>query len=85
MKVKISYFKPSGKWHADDDDAEWPRDPKHYTGWAPFEDVVCLKDMFAVCMETPLGFPQLCYPKEGVRLQASGVRSEKSSDSRDER
>jgi hypothetical protein len=68
MKVVIQYFKMSGKWYTDDEDVEWPEDKNHYTGWKPFEDVVRLKDMFAVCMESPLGYPQFCWPQQAEAL-----------------
>lgn len=55
--VEIVYFKPSGKYYTTDEEVPWPRDPSHYTGWAPFSSLHRIRDMFAVCMETPLGFP----------------------------
>ena len=60
----ITYFKPSGKYYTEDKNVEWPRDPKHYNGWKPFDDVVRIKGMFAVCMESPLGYPQFCHPQK---------------------
>lgn len=73
MKVTIHYFKPdSGKWYCDDEDVEWPADPNHYTGFKPFAEIVRMKDMFAVCLETPLGFPHArpagCRAKSGRDL-----------------
>ncbi len=59
MKVTVHYFKPSGKWYCDDEDVEWPAAMTHYSGWASFDDIVRLKDMVAVCIDTPLGFPHM--------------------------
>lgn len=64
--VTIHYFKSSGKWYCSDEDVEWPSDADHYTKWAPFESVVRLKDMVAICMETPMGYPQMS-PKTDFR------------------
>jgi hypothetical protein len=56
--AEVVYFKPgSGKYYTIDEQTPWPRDPSHYTGWAPFSSLHRIQDMFAVCMETPLGFP----------------------------
>lgn len=57
--VTIRYFKPtSGKWYCNDEDVTWAPDPDHYTGWRAFKDLVRLKDMTAVCIDSPLGVPQ---------------------------
>jgi hypothetical protein len=69
MKVVITYFKPSGKYYCQDEDAEWPEDPTHFTKWAPFEAVARIKGMIAVCMESPLGYPQFVYPQEAPALR----------------
>jgi hypothetical protein len=61
-EVTITYFKKSGKYYTTEE-AMWPSDDKHYTGWAPFEEVVRLRDMYAVCMESPMGFPVFCHPQ----------------------
>lgn len=61
-RVTIHYFKPSGKWYCDDENVEWPRDPEHYSGWQPIAQLARLKDMIAVCLESPLGFPQMALP-----------------------
>jgi len=68
-RVTIHYFKPSGKWYCDDEGVEWPRDPDHYSGWVPFDRIARLKDMFAVCMENPLGFPQFARPTRDWHTQ----------------
>lgn len=60
--VTITYFKPSGKYYCEDEDVTWPEDETHFTKWTPFEALVRVRDMFAVCMETPLGYPQFAYP-----------------------
>lgn len=60
--VTISYFKVSGKWYCDDEDIEWSRDADHYTGWVPFRSLHRIEEMYAVCMENPLGFPQFDHP-----------------------
>lgn len=70
--VKITYFKQSGKYYTEEE-ALWPADPKHYTGWAPFPDVVRIKDMIAVCFDAPQGFPQMHVPT-GLRWPAMDVR-----------
>lgn len=60
LAVKITYFKASsGKYYLEDERVEWKADPNHYTGWRDFSEVVRLHDMIAVCMNTPLGFPQM--------------------------
>ena len=57
--VTIHYFKPlSGKWMYTDEDVEWAPDPTHYTKWRDFRELQRLKDMTAVCILSPLGFPQ---------------------------
>lgn len=57
--VSIHYFKPtSGKWYCEDEDVEWKPDPNHFTGWQNFRELHRLKDMMAVCLVNPLGFPQ---------------------------
>lgn len=62
--VEIVYFKPgSGKYYTEDKEVSWPRDPSHYTGWATFTSLHRIKDMFAVCLETPLGFPHASPPR----------------------
>lgn len=62
MKVSITYFKLTGKYYTTDENVEWPPDTSHYSGWAPFKTLVRIKDMVAVCMETPLGFPHMYSP-----------------------
>jgi hypothetical protein len=62
-KVTITYFKPSGKYYTEDENVEWSPDATHYTGWAPFERVVRIKAMFAVCFNAPHGFPQMYVPQ----------------------
>ncbi len=65
MKVNITYFKPrSGKYYITDENVEWPKDPEHYSGFIPFSSLVRIKDMIAVCMENPLGFPQMHVPED---------------------
>ena len=64
MKVTITYFKSSGKYYTEDDDVEWPEDPTHYNGWKPFKDLVRIRSMIAVCMDTPMGFPIVQPPQE---------------------
>lgn len=57
--VTIHYFKPtSGKWYCDDENVVWAPDPSHYTGWQDFRALHRLRNMTAVCIVTPLGFPQ---------------------------
>lgn len=58
MKVNITYFKANGK-HYTDEDVEWPPDLTHYSKWAPFERIVRIKTMHAVCLANPLGYPQM--------------------------
>lgn len=60
--VSVHYFKASGKWYTEDRNAEWLPDASDYTGWAPFASVVRIKNMFAVCLETPLGYPKFYRP-----------------------
>lgn len=61
--VTIHYFKPgSGKHYTEDEDVLWFPDASHYNKWQPFSSLVRLRDMFAVCMATPLGFPVGCPP-----------------------
>ena len=61
--VRIDYFKPqSGKWYTEDQDVLWSPDAEHYTRWQPFSTLVRLKEMWAVCMATPLGYPIACPP-----------------------
>lgn len=62
--VEITYFKRSGKYYCTDEGVEWPRDPNHYSGWAPFSSLHRIKEMYAVCMEGPLGFPHFSHPKD---------------------
>lgn len=57
--VSIHYFKPTtGKWYCEDESVEWKPDATHFDGWQPFSQLHRLKDMTAVCLLTPLGFPQ---------------------------
>ena len=63
-RVTITYFKPSGKYYCEDEDVEWPRCASHYTGWAPFESLHRIESMYAVCMVTPLGYPQFSKPRK---------------------
>lgn len=65
-RVTVHYFKRTGKWYCDDEDVEWPRDPEHYTGWATLRSLHRIEDMYAVCLENPLGFPQFSHPKVGT-------------------
>lgn len=59
VRVSIHYFKPtSGKWYCDDENVEWRPDAGNYTGWQDFRELHRLKDMTAVCLVSPLGFPQ---------------------------
>lgn len=59
--AKVTYFKASGKWYTDEE-TKWPLDESHYTGWSPFSAICRIRnEMIAVCMVTPLGFPQ-CRP-----------------------
>lgn len=66
--VTITYFKTSGKYYTEDEAVEWRRDVNHFTGWQDFSAVVRLRDMFAVCMETPLGYPTFHYPQQSDAL-----------------
>lgn len=77
--VTISYFKPSGKWYTTDEDVLWGPDPNHYDGWKDFRQIVRLKDMFAVCMQTPLGFPQSCPPEKPALLDSDLDTSARAS------
>lgn len=61
VKVTITYFKPSGKYYTEEE-TDWPVDPAHWTKWKPFEDVVRIKNMIAVCIDAPHGFPQMHVP-----------------------
>ncbi len=58
-RVAIDYFKPSGKWYTRDANVEWPRDATHHSGWLPFAKLARIKSMVAVCLDSPLGFPQM--------------------------
>jgi len=58
MKVTIHYFKLSGKWYCDDENVEWPENPKNVT----LKSLHRISDMYAVCLENPLGFPQFSLP-----------------------
>lgn len=59
--VTITYFKPGGKWYMTEEE-KWYRDPEHYSKWQKFDDVPRCKDMIAVCIDTPLGFPHIRQP-----------------------
>jgi hypothetical protein len=63
--VEVLYFKPSGKYYTTDLGVVWPRDASHYSGWAPFEKVARrIVGMVALCIESPLGFPQMHVPAD---------------------
>lgn len=70
--VDVVYFKASGKYYTTDEDVEWPRDPDHYDGWAPFERLHRLWDMSAVCMATPMGFPKFSHAFKIVHRACDG-------------
>lgn len=65
--VTITYFKPSGKYYCEDENVEWCKrlvPNSNDERWDPFEKIVRIKYMFAVCMENPLGFPQMWVPEK---------------------
>jgi hypothetical protein len=59
--VTITYFKDTGKYYTEEKE-KWYRDPTHYSKWKKFDDVPRIKDMLAVCIDTPLGFPHIRQP-----------------------
>lgn len=69
VKVLITYFKPSGKYYTEEE-VEWPTDSSHWTEWKAFEDVARIKNMIAVCMVAPHGFPQMHVPPRVKELCA---------------
>jgi hypothetical protein len=67
VKVRITYFKPTGKYYTTED-AEWEEDPAHYSGWKPFIAVVRMQNMIAVCLDSPLGYPVCHNPAQPTSL-----------------
>ncbi len=58
MKYEICYFKAnSGKYYTTDV-VEWPTDAPDHSGYNPISSFHRIKDMHAVCMDAPQGFPQ---------------------------
>ncbi len=57
MKYEICYFKASGKYYTTDI-VEWPTDAPDHSGYNPISSLHRIKDMHAVCMDAPQGFPQ---------------------------
>ncbi len=58
FEAHVTYFKASGKYYTSEK-TPWPRDPTHHSGWVPFASLHRLRDMTAVCLETPVGYPQM--------------------------
>ncbi len=57
MKYEICYFKASGKYYTTDV-VEWSTDAPDHSGYNPISSFHRIKDMHAVCMDAPHGFPQ---------------------------
>ena len=65
---EIVYFKASGKYYTSEK-VEWPKDAPDHSGWNPLSTFHRIKEMYAVCMDTPHGFPQFSPPKTVYDLQ----------------
>lgn len=55
MIVTVYFFKPSGKWYTTER-YEWPDHERLFENVLPSER---LRGMHAVCIDNPLGFPQM--------------------------
>jgi len=60
----ITYFKPSGKYYCEDTGVVWPTDKPDHSGFNPLHTFQRIRDMYAVCMDAPHGFPQFSKPQE---------------------
>jgi hypothetical protein len=67
-QYEIVYFKPSGKYYTDEK-VTWPKDAPDHSGWNPLSTFHRIKEMYAVCMDAPHGFPQFSPPKTIYDLQ----------------
>lgn len=73
-RCTVTYFKPSGKFYTEDKDVQWLADPDDCEKWQRFEDVVRIKDMIAVCFDSPHGYPQMYVPKSFGKYNLFGEK-----------